>query len=106
MPAELDLSAGRVISNAAAQTNSTAPTGTRLEFSRVQIFQPGIARSRENAYVIREALVTQAMPQNSWPMQEMKITISPAVLDSALSMIDSAPPPPSAIALESVAANV
>jgi hypothetical protein len=55
---------------------------------------------------MREALVTQAMPQNSWPMQEIRITISPAVLDSALSMIASEPPPPSLIAFVSVAANV
>src|SRR3954454_186890 len=106
MPSALDLSAGSVISRAAAQTNSTAPTGTRLRSSFVQIRQPGMARSRENAYVMRDALVTQAMPQNSWPMHEMKMTISPAVLDSALSMIESEPPPASLTALVSVAANV
>ena len=55
---------------------------------------------------MRDALVTQAMPQNSWPMQEMRITISAAVADSELSRMASEPPPPSLIAPVSVAANV
>ena len=38
--------------------------------------------------------MTQAMPQNSWPMQEIRITISAAVADSALSSTASDPPAP------------
>ena len=55
---------------------------------------------------MRDALVTQAMPQKSWPMQEIRITSSAAVADSALSRIASEPPPPSLIAVVSVAAKV
>ena len=32
-----------------------------------------MARSRENAYQVREALVRPAMPQNSWPTVAMMI---------------------------------
>jgi len=49
MPAALDFSAGSVMTSAQKQTKSTAPTGTRFASSRVQIRQPGIARSREKA---------------------------------------------------------
>jgi hypothetical protein len=55
---------------------------------------------------MREALVTQAMPQKSCPMVEMRITISAAVGLSALSKIASEVPPPSLTALTSAAANV
>ena len=55
---------------------------------------------------MREALVTHAMPQNSWPMQEIRITISAAVADSAVSKIASDVPPASVIAPSSAAANV
>src|SRR5215213_703051 len=40
--------------SAAAATNSTAPTGTRLWLSFVQMRHPGTARSRENANVMRD----------------------------------------------------
>ena len=55
---------------------------------------------------MRDALVTQAMPQKSWPMQEIRITISAAVADSARSKIASDVPPASVIAASSAAANV
>src|SRR5215212_168346 len=106
MPSATFHSAGSVMISAQVTTKRTAPTGVWFLFSFVQICQPGIARSRENAYVMREALVTQAMPQNSWPMQEMRITISAAVADNALSSTASEPPAPSLIASTSVAANV
>src|SRR5215217_6098052 len=106
MPASTFHSAGSVMISAHTTTNSTAPTGVRLWFSRVQSRQPGMARSRENAYVMRDALVTHAMPQNSCPMQEMRITISAAVEESAFSKIASDVPPPSLTASTSVAANV
>src|SRR5215212_12115742 len=92
--------------SAAAATNSTAPTGTRLWLSFVHMRQPGIARSRENAYVMRDALVTQAMPQNSWPMHEIRMTISAAVDESDCSKIASDVPPASVTALGSSTANV
>src|SRR3954453_4794420 len=95
IPEELDHSAGTVTSSDSAQTRSTAPTGTRLWLSLVQIRQPGIARPRGNRSCIRDPLAPHAMPQNSCPMQEMRITTSPAVEDSALSKIASEVPPPS-----------
>src|SRR5215211_3341372 len=106
MPSATFHSAGRVMISAQVTTKSTAPTGVWFLFSFVQIRQPGIARSREKAYVMREALVTQAMPQNSWPMQEIRITNSAAVADSDCSKIASDVPPASVTALGSPTANV
>jgi hypothetical protein len=37
--------------------------GTRCPFRRRQSWCPGTARSRENAYIIREAEVIDDMPQ-------------------------------------------
>src|SRR5215210_18790 len=36
-----------------------------------QIREPGSALSRENAYVMREFAVTEAMPQRNWATQTM-----------------------------------
>src|SRR5580698_316268 len=71
-------------------TNRTDHVGVRLAPSRRQSVWPGIAPSRENANVIRDALVTHAMPQNSCPTVEIRITALAAELVSALSMIPSA----------------
>ena len=54
---------------------------------------PGTAPSRENAKVIRDALVTQAMPQNNWPMVEITSTALAAEDVRADSMIDWEVPP-------------
>ena len=48
---------------------------------------PGTAPSRENANVIREALVMQAIPQNSCPTVEIRMTALAAATLSAVSMI-------------------
>src|SRR3954451_851221 len=60
---------------------------------------------------MREALVTQAMPQNSWPMVAMAITSSAVPDPSAVLKIASEEPSPKPfagllIAFVSVAANV
>ena len=55
---------------------------------------------------MRDALVTQDMPQNSWPTVASRITNFAAPLDSALSMIAIDEPPPASTAFVSVAANV
>src|SRR4029450_13083526 len=47
---------------------------TRSRLPRRQMTQPGIARSRENAYQVREALVSPAAPQNSWPTVAIRMT--------------------------------
>ena len=48
--------------------------GTFWRLTRRKMFHPGIARSRENAYQVREALVRPAAPQNSWPTVAMMKT--------------------------------
>src|SRR4051812_1111484 len=44
----------------------TAYTGTRLLLTRRQRLCPGIAPSREKANIIRDADVTEAVPQKNW----------------------------------------
>ncbi len=45
----------------------TALAGTRLGVSADQRFEPGIAPSRLNAKVIREAEVMHEVAQKNWP---------------------------------------
>ena len=79
-----------MITSAITTTNSTAQVGVRFCPSRRHRLWPGIAPSRENANVIREALVTHAMPQNSWPIVEIRSTALAAAELSAVSMIATA----------------
>src|SRR5688572_10426920 len=65
-----------------------------------------MARSREKAYVMREQLVTQAMPQNSWPIVARRTTSFAAHGSSEALKIASDEPSPSFTALGSAAANV
>ena len=74
VPRWLGKYAGIVMMRANTQTKSTAQVGVRFLPSRRHRLCPGTAPSRENANVIREALVTQAMPQNSCPTVEIRIT--------------------------------
>src|SRR4051812_29085734 len=55
---------------------------------------------------MRDALVTHDMPQKNCPTVASRITNFAFALDSALSMIEMDVPPPSLMALRSVAANV
>src|SRR5450755_2426943 len=71
-------------------TNRTDQVGVRFAPRRRQSEWPGIAPSRENANVMRDALVTHAIPQNSWPTVEIRITALAAALLRALSIIPSA----------------
>src|SRR5579884_2345189 len=105
-PAWLPLYAGIVMMKAKAHTNSTAQVGVRLEPSRRHRLWPGTAPSREKAKVMREALVTQAMPQNSCPTVEITSTALAAAVLSAVSMIACEVPPAALIALTLVAAKV
>src|SRR3954447_2832363 len=68
--------------------------------------QPGIARSRENAYVMREQLVTHAMPQNSWPIVAMITMTLSQPPESAVENTASEEPKPALMPSTSVAANV
>src|SRR5262245_50979178 len=67
-------SAGIEMMSETTETPITALNGTRSAFTRRKRFQPGIARSRENAYQVREALVNPAAPQNSCPTVAIKTT--------------------------------
>src|SRR6187402_2938627 len=75
VPKLTSISAGSVIRPASNATSITALTGTRLAFTFDHKDDPGMAPSRLNAKVIREALVRHATVQNSWPQAEMKTTI-------------------------------
>src|SRR3954469_5283561 len=105
-PAALPPSAGRVMISAQTATASTEYTGTRRLSTLVHSRQPGIARSRENGYHVREALVRPAMPQKICPIVAMKITASAQPELIALVNTEIAVPPPALIAFVSLAANV
>src|SRR3954453_13568144 len=66
-PSLLPFSAGSVRISASTATAITALNGIRRSLTRLQILQPGTAPSRLNAYIIREELVMQLMPQKNWP---------------------------------------
>src|SRR5881275_1791664 len=97
--------AGIVMINAAMDTASTAYKGTRRALTRLNNPQPGMPRSRENAYHVREALVRPAAPQNSWPTVQMISTIFAAHVLRPVSTSGIAPPPSLLIAATWVAAN-
>src|SRR5437763_9545797 len=77
-----------------AETAITAYRGTRLALILRNRVQPGIARSRENAYQVRDALVRPAAPQNSWPTVAMRMTAFAAHELNASTMSGIEPPPP------------
>src|SRR5665811_2518066 len=86
IPALLGKYAGIVMISANRITKNTAHVGVRLDPRRRQRLWPGIAPSRENANVMREALVTQAIPQNSCPIVEISSTALAAAVLSAASI--------------------
>src|SRR5438270_10423435 len=86
-------------------TAITALNGTRLALMRRNSAQPGIPRSRENAYQVRDALVSPAAPQNSWPIVATRITALAAHESRALLKIAIEVPPAPVTAFSSVAAN-
>src|SRR5579884_2820592 len=75
---------------AKAHTNRTDQVGVLFLPSRRHRLCPGTAPSREKANVIREALVAQAIPQNSCPTVEMIRTALAAAVVRALVMIGMA----------------
>src|SRR4051812_34409790 len=87
-------------------TAITALNGIRRWFTRLHTFEPGTAPSRLNAYIIREALVMQLMPQNVWPTTQMMRTAFTQAVDIALSSSAIEVPPPSVTAAGLLAANV
>src|SRR5215212_6488547 len=65
------LSVGSISAQERTQIAHTAFTGTRSLDTLRHILWPGMAPSRENANIIRDADVTDARPQNSWATQAM-----------------------------------
>src|SRR5438309_2291750 len=94
-----------VMKSAATDTAITALNGTRWRFRRRNRAQPGMPRSRENAYQVRDALVSPAAPQKSWPIVAIRITAFAAHGSSALLKIASEVPPAVLTALTLVAAK-
>ena len=60
----------------------TALTGTRLPATLRHSREPGTARSRENANIIRDAEVTEAVPQNNCATTAMNSRNSAQALPS------------------------
>src|SRR4051795_7689246 len=75
---------GTISRNASPQMHHTAFTGWRAEPSWRQVRWNGVAPSRENANSIREAEVTEAMPQNSCATTAMNSMNSAHLLDVAV----------------------
>src|SRR5437764_4945650 len=97
--------AGIVMINAEMDTASTACKGARRALTRLNNPQPGMPRSRENAYHVREALVRPAAPQNSWPTVQMISTNFAAQAVRPVSITGIDPPPAVLIAPRWLAAN-
>src|ERR1035438_2562449 len=74
VPRWLGKYAGIVMMRANTHTKNTAHVGVRFAPSLRHRFCPGTAPPRENANVIRDALVMQAIPQKSFPIVEIRIT--------------------------------
>ena len=69
-------SAGSVMIAPITATNTTALAGTFAAVTFDQSFDPGIAPSRLNANVIRDALVRQAIVQKNCPAVEIASTVT------------------------------
>src|SRR3954453_10049595 len=105
-PALLPLSAGSVRISASAATAMTALNGMRLASTRLHSRDPGTAPSRLNAYIMREALVMQLMPQKNCPTTQMIRMVLVHDVDIALSKTAKTVPPPALTAFVSLAAKV
>ena len=91
-----------MISTPMTPTNMTALAGMRVVLFTVEShFEPGMAPSRLNAKVIRDALVRQAVVQNSCPAVEISSTRKCQPSGSACPKITSTAPKPSLTPLTS-----
>src|ERR671927_909793 len=81
--------AGIAMISDATATAITALNGTRSRFTRRNTAQPGMPRSRENAYQVRDALVSPAAPQNSWPTVAIRITSFAAQMWFAIALVNT-----------------
>src|SRR3954468_18312319 len=105
-PSLLPFSAGSVIRNATNATAMTALNGMRRWLTLLQVRQPGTAPSRLNAYIIRDALVMQLMPQKNCPITQMIRMNSTQPVLIEFSKTAKTVPPPSLTFAGSCAANV
>src|SRR5262245_28673344 len=105
MPAAVLYSAGSVRTSPATLAATIALTGVPLRSTLDHNRQPGTAPSRLNAYVIRDMLVTQLIPQKNWPIVEMMMTALKKPDDRAVWNIAPEKPPALLMASTSVAAN-
>src|SRR3954470_17380161 len=105
-PFLLPLSAGRVRISASTATAMTALNGMRFALTRLHIREPGTAPSRLKAYIMRDALVMQLMPQKNCPTTQMIRIVFTHDVDIALSKTAKTVPPPALTALVSLAAKV
>src|SRR4051812_8554875 len=105
-PALLPLRAGKVRMSARTATAMTALNGMRLASTRLHRREPGTAPSRLKAYIMREALVMQLMPQKNCPTTQMMRIIFVQEVVMALSKTAKTVPPPELIAFVSCAAKV
>ena len=78
-------------------TSITALAGTLVAVSADHLFEPGIAPSRLNAYVIREAEVMHEVAQKNWADAEMNSTRVAQLVPSDSTKIPATPPPASAL---------
>src|SRR5829696_3002781 len=97
--------AGIAMASEATDTPITALKGTLSLLTRRKTAQPGIPRSREKAYHVREALVRPAAPQKIWPTVAMISTSFAAQLSRALVKIAPTKPAASLTPSTSFAAN-
>src|SRR3954447_16353796 len=94
-PSLLPFSAGSVRISAATATAMTALNGIRLESTRRHRLEPGTAPSRLKAYIMREALVMQLMPQKNCPTtQMMRMVFVQAAVIELSNTANTVPPPP------------
>src|SRR5271166_5616325 len=85
--------AGTVTTIANTTTKNTAQLGVLFGPRRRHRLCPGTAPSRENANVMREALVMHAIPQNSWPTVEISTTaLSAAELSAEVNIASAGKP--------------
>src|SRR6516162_5020398 len=105
MPFLLPKYAGIVMIRAAIEEASTAYSGTSLRFRRRNTHQPGMPRSREKAYQVREQLVRPAAPQKSCPTVQIMSAALAAAVVSEVSSTGIEPPPALVIAGTLVAAK-
>src|SRR6478609_5812392 len=87
-----DFSAGSVMRPPMTAAQMTALAGVRLEFTFDQIREPGTARSRLNANIIREVDVRHAVAQKSCALAEMKSSVPAQFAPREVSNTYATPP--------------